>query len=345
MIDETLVFEIFCTTLNVLLLGQLAGLFASQYRKAREPLSLLMMLCFIAFCISQVFYFLRFFVEFNPLYYRLEVSLRFTTFAAFVNMFEKSMKQHRLPILTILCVVGISLILFLPYEQAYFAGFTIYAAALAIFWFFLRLLRQTDGKIHSHLRWSLVGAFILGIGIGLSADYMVQTIGRIFVSVGLVVELTGMIIIGVHMYAIRTTDEFMWAQNLQTLFIIYNSLSLLAFDFEQNEMLKQGDLLGGGLATVLVVTQSIMKTQEPPEHIEYQDRNFLIQIGDGMFGNNRCIAVLLVKKNLIILQEKLKNFLRNFEQTFKKELEDWSGNTTPFTERNDELIKIFQMNP
>jgi len=343
MIDELLVFEIMVGVLNFVLLLQVAGLFVSQYRKARESLSLLNAIFFCAFCGSSLAYFLRFFVMNDPIFYRIEVSLRFAAFTCYVYLFEHQVKKHKIPWLTLLCIFCISLLIFLPYEYAYNSGFTIYGATMIVLWFFIKVFHETDGKIHRYVGIAILGGVVLGTGIGISADLMVQTYGNILVAIGLIVELIGMIMIGLSFYFIRTTDEFLWRSNVQSLFIIYNSLSILAYNLEQESPMKQGDLYGGGLASVLIVAQSIIKSDSPPDHIEYQNMNFLIKVGQKQFDGNRCVAVLLVKKNLSILHEKLAQFMERFETQYESILTKWNGNALPFQEQSGPLLKLFQI--
>jgi hypothetical protein len=270
MIDDVMVFNVVCTVLTTFLLAEVAGLFFIQYQKSREPLSLLLTIVFIGFCASSIF--------------------------TFVFMFEHQVKKRRFPVLTLLCAVSIIVLIVLPYELAYYFGFAIYGAALVVFWFFLRVYRDTDGKIRRNIEKAILGAFILGLGIGLSADLVVQMGGEYLISVGLIVQLVGLIILGLSFYGIRSTDEFVWYNEAQSLFIIFNSLCIYAYSIEQGNYLKQADLFGGGLASVLMVAQSIVKSDEPPTHIEYQNLNFMVQVGKNQYSENRIIAVLLVKK-------------------------------------------------
>ncbi len=331
--------------LNSVLLGQVAGIFFATYQRAKEPLSLLLTIVFCSFCGSSVFYFLRFFNELTPLFeplYRAEVSLRFAAFIAFVFMFEHQVKQRRFPYLTIIFVTCIVLIIVLPYEVAYMSSFTIYGAALVVLYFILKMFLGTEGSVRRNLGRALIGAFVLGIGIGFSADLVVQNLGRFVVAIGLIVGLVGMIMVGVSFYTIRTTDEFRWPAEVQSIFMIYNSICVFAYSFDQQSELKDGDLKGTGLASVLMVAQSIVQGKKPPGHIEFQNLNFLVRVSDKQFNGESCVAVLLVRKNLVILHEKLQRFMHGFEKQFEGILTKWDGNTDPFTIQSGPLIKIFQ---
>lgn len=343
MIDEMIVFDILCAVLVSVLLFEVAGLFFVQYRKSHEMLSFLLTICFIAFSGSSILYFVRIFVIPEQILYRLEVILRFISFTVFVYMFEHQVKKRHIPLLTLYCVVSIILILTLPYEIAYMSSFTIYGAALVVFWFFLRALRDTDGKIRRNIARSMFGAFTLGLGIGISADLVISIVGQYLIAVGLILQLVGMIIIGVSFYGIRSTDEFLWHSEVQNLFVIFNSLCIYAYSIEQNTTLKEADLYGGGLASVLIVAQSIVKSEEPPEHIEYQNLNFLVRIGKQNFTGSRVIMVLLVKKNLSILNEKLERFVNAFEERFKSVLGDWTGDISAFSEQSGDLLEMFKL--
>lgn len=343
MINEMIILDIICLVIVTVLLMEMAGLFLKQYLKSHELLSLLLTIISCAFCISGIFYFLRFFVIGDPFFYRMEVVLRFISFTTFVFMFERKGRERSFPFLTVLCIACILAIFILPYDLAYFLGFTIYGAALAVLWFLIRTYRNTDGRIRHNIGRAIIGGFILGIGIGLSADYIVQLGGQYLIAVGLIVQLIGMILLGLSFYGIRTTDEFLWYSEVKDLFVIFNSICLYAYSFEQDSNLKEADLYGGGLASVLFVAQSIMNSQEPPEHIVYQNLNFIVRLGTQKFSNNRLIAVLMVKKNLSILHEKLEKFLNAFENQFKDVLIHWTGDTEPFIKNSKNLNQIFRL--
>ncbi len=338
-------FEIICAVLNSVLLGQVAGIFFAAYRRAKEPLPLLLMLVFCSFCGSSVFFFLRFFIELTPYFeslYRAEVSLRFVGFTAFIYMFERQVKKRRVPYQTILCVVCIVLIITLPYGIAYLFSFTIYGAAAVVLFFLLNTFLNTEGSVRRNLGRALIGSFVLGLGIGFSADLVVNNIGRYVVALGLTVGLVGMIMIGASFYAIQSTDEFRWPAEVQSIFVIFNSICVFAYSFDQQSDLKDGDLKGTGLASVLMVAQSIVQGKEPPGHIEFQNLNFLVRISDRQFNRESCIAVLLVRKNLVILHEKLQRFMHEFEKQFEGVLTNWDGNTDPFITQSGSLVQIFQ---
>nr|MDO8111130.1 hypothetical protein [Candidatus Sigynarchaeota archaeon] len=343
MADAVFMVEILCAVLDSVLLGEVAGLFAFQYRKSRESLSSLLTLCFCSFCGSSIFYFIRFFIIFD-LFYRIEVTMRFAAFTTFVFLFEHQFKKRRVPLLTIGCISCMLLILILPYDLAYTFSFTIYLAAIAVFWFFFQVLLKVDGQIRKRMISAIGGAFVLGIGIGLSADLVVTYGGQLFLLSGLLVQLVGMIVIGLNFYSIRTADEFLWYNNVQTIYVIYNSVCLFAYSVEKDSMLKEGDLLGGGLATVLLISQTIVKSDEPPSHIEFQDLNFLVKVGDREFSGKRVIAVLQVKKNLAILHEKLDRFVNSFETQFSGVLEGSSGviNIAKINQQGGQLASVFR---
>ncbi len=343
--DEYFIFEIICAVLNSVLLGEVAGIFFATYRRAKEPLPLLLTIVFCSFCGASIFYFLPFFEDLEPLsdlFYKTEVPLRFAAFTAFVYLFEHQVKQRRFPYLTVLFAACIFLIIILPYIIAYTFSFTIYGAALVVLYYLMNTFRNTEGIIRRNLGIALLGAFVLGLGIGLSAKLVVETVGRYAVALGLIVGLVGMVMVGASFYAIRTTDEFRWPAEVQSLFVIFNSICVFAYSFDQKSELKDGDLKGTGLASVLMVAQNIVQGKEPPGQIEFQNLNFLVQVGDRQFNGESCVVVLLVRKNLVILHEKLQRFIKGFEKQFEGTLTKWDGNTDPITTQSGELVQIFQ---
>ena len=110
MVDAIRAIEISSAVLNSVLLLEVACLFYTQHRKSKENLSTLLMICFFSFWGSSIFYFLRFFVFFDVSFYRIEVALRFASFTTFVFLFERHGKNHRFPLLTMVCIACIVLI-------------------------------------------------------------------------------------------------------------------------------------------------------------------------------------------------------------------------------------------
>jgi hypothetical protein len=343
LITDAYLFEIVISILNAVLLLQVAVLFTSQYRQSQEQLSLLIAICFWALYGSSIFYFLRFFILNEFIFYRLEVALRFTSFTTFVYLFEHKIKKHRFPILVLYCIVSILLILFLPESLAYNAGYTIYLASLFVYWFYVKVYQMTEGTIHNNIRLALIGTVLFGLGIGLSADAVVSSIGMYFIVIGILNEILGVILIGVGFYRIKSSDELTWYREPVGLFIIFNSLCLYGYNFKDKIVFENADLHGGGLAAVLIVSQSIIKSDSPPKHIEFQNTHYLIGLGKREFNNNRLTAVFIVQKNLIILHEKLIRFLTAFEEKFSHILSNWQGDISKITADCQDLMQIFQI--
>lgn len=344
MVDATRAIEIASAVLNSALLLEVAGLFLSQHKKSREQLSLLLTICFFSFWGSSIFYFLRFFVMFDASFYRIEVALRFAAFTTFVYMFEKQGKKRRVPYLTAFCIACIALISVLPYEMAYMFSFTIYIAALIVFAYFFRVFVGTEGTIRRDIVIAIAGAFVMGIGIGLSADLVVSYGGDILIVSGLFLQVIGMIVIGLSFYSIRSADEFSWHQNVQTIYVIHNSICIFAYSLEQDALLQEGALHGGGIATVLLVSQAVSKSDEPPNHIEFQDLHFIVRVGSRSFDGSHVIVVLQVQKDLTILNEKLDRFVSTFEDQFASVLEGKGGivNMAKINVQSTELTSMFR---
>ncbi len=342
LLDEYQVIEILLFSLNTLLVGEIVIYFFRQAKKTREPLGIYLGLCFAGFLGASVFYFIHIFFIYDPLLWRIGVTFRFSGLALFVFVFEKKVRQLRVPIFTILSAVCISLILFLPsFDLAYYFGLSIYGAAVALLLFFILVYLQMEGKVKRFIGWGIFGGLIWGAGVGVTSDFMVQQVSQYFLDLGLLLQMIGLIILGLSFTSIRSLDEFLWSDKIQTLFVLYNSLCIFAYSFERGTKLEQGDLLGGGLASALIAMQSIVQSEEPPETIDYKDLVFIIKPGEITFSGGRCTAILLAKKRLTIAKEKLSHFIHNFELQYSPHLQNWTGNTNPLEEHNEDLLKIF----
>ncbi len=326
--------------ISTVVLFQLSVLFYFQYKKIKEFLSFILLLCFSAFFISSIFYFLRIFISAEPIYYRLEVMFRFLAFSTFVYIYEFKINKMKVPFVFIYCMISIVAIMVLPYSIAYDAGFTIYLPAMYQFLFFYRALKKTDGQIKRMFIITLSGAFVMGIGIGLSAEKMVEFLGFIFLPIGLLIQLIGLAMIGLSFYQIRSVNEIIWETEPISVFIILNGLCLFSYSFKEKEDVENADLFGGGLAASLLVAKNIVKSDQPPAHIEFQNLHFLISIGLIDSQGSKPVAVMLVKKNLLILQDKLKKFMNLFETQFKSRLISWNGQVFP-KEEYDSIMNVF----
>ncbi len=343
MIVEYQVIEILLFSLNTLLVGEIVIFFFRQAKKTGERLGLYLGLCFSGFLGASVFYFIHIFYMSDPLLWRIGVTLRFLGLALFVYVFEKKVRRLRVPVFTILSAVCIGLILFLPSDDlAYYFGLTIYGAAIGLLLFFIWIYRQMEGRVKRLIGVSIIGGLIWGTGIGLTSDFMVA-LNSLFLDIGLLLQMGGMILLGFGFISIRSFDEFLWADTVQTLFVLYSSVCIFAYSFERGNKLAQGDLFGGGLASALIAMQYVAKSEEPPETIDYKDLVFIVKPGELVFSAGRCTAVLLAKKRLTIVKEKLSLFIHKFELQHSAHLQNWGGNTTPLEAHNEDLLKIFQV--
>ncbi|HMF34125.1 MAG TPA: hypothetical protein VKK79_22060 [Candidatus Lokiarchaeia archaeon] len=324
-------------------MGELTGYFLLQYQRKKEKLALYLMMCFAGFLGASFFYYLHIFVAPDPgfWFWKSGVTLRFIGLAIFVFISERKILHMRFPVFTAVSGACIVIILILPYDIAYYFGLTIYGAALALLIFFAFIYRQSAGKVKKYLGVGILGGLIWGTGIGITSDFMVN-MWQYYLEVGLVLQMVGMVLLGLGFISIRSFDEFTWAPFVTTLFILYRSLVIFSYSFEKESNLKDGDLLGGGIASALLVAQSIVKSTEPPEAIDYKDLTYLVKMGKREYLGGKCMGVLLVKKDLMILRDKLDVFLRAFEEKFDQILSTWAGDMTPFEKQSASLLPIFQ---
>jgi hypothetical protein len=96
---------------------------------------------------------------------------------------------------------------------------------------------------------------------------------------------------------------------------------------------------------VLLVSQAVSKSDEPPKHIEFQDLHFVVRVGARAFDGGHLIVVLQVRKNLTILSEKLDRFVSTFEEKFTDVLEGKGGivNMAKINAQSEQLTSMFRL--
>ena len=94
-------------------------------------------------------------------------------------------------------------------------------------------------------------------------------------------------------------------------------------------------MVAGGLTGVNVLIQEVTRTASNLKIIEQEDMTIMIEHG-------RFISVALItEENLITLRNKLKESVKEVEEFFKEELENFRGNITPFSKISKFVDKIF----
>ncbi|NHI91895.1 MAG: hypothetical protein EAX96_05290 [Candidatus Lokiarchaeota archaeon] len=133
-----------------------------------------------------------------------------------------------------------------------------------------------------------------------------------------------------HIYAINI---------LQYLMIINrkSGLAIFQYDFTKGDEID-GDLISGFLTAIQDFGKEISRGEDTSmKKLAY--KNFQIELDDGEFTK---IALILKGKPIKYLNKKLKTFIREFETTFKTELQNFNGDVAVFDPAVDLVTKTFQ---
>lgn len=331
-IDELRLLNITLYILSMVVQGQFVGYLVVQNAKVPDKLPRFMAVCFGGFLGAGVFYMLYLFFYNLPILWKIGVTCRFVGLGTFIFVFERLVFHLRRHYLTIVNAIFVGLILALPFEISYYFGLSIYLAAVELFVIFLLLRANLEGTIQRALQRGIAGGITWGAGIGITSDFMVA-LWAPFMSVGLLLQVAGIVVLGGAFIAIRQFDEFSWVAHVGELFVIYNTVTVFSWSLEKDVKVSEGDLRGGGLASVLLIAQELAQSDTVPEALDHRDKIFLVVAG------KHILAVLVVQRDLQVLRDKLHRFVREFEHASRETFQDWDGDIDAFEAPGRALVE------
>lgn len=123
---------------------------------------------------------------------------------------------------------------------------------------------------------------------------------------------------------------------LQYLMIIKKDSGLTIYEHNFTEVSIDPDLIGGFLTAIQSFGSELSNEETSMTKLAY--KNFEIALDDE---ENTRAALILKGKPVENLTKKLKNFIKEFELKFKKELKNWTGDVVLFEPADEILKKIF----
>ncbi|MHC1590642.1 MAG: hypothetical protein ACXQS8_00995, partial [Candidatus Helarchaeales archaeon] len=143
----------------------------------------------------------------------------------------------------------------------------------------------------------------------------------------------GMIILGYGLMAgfenINFFAELNWPNKLMGVFVYLNESGIPIFTYRfrgsgYTEKSLDEALIAAGFAGIVTIIEEVTQSSEKLKVIEQKDSHILIETG------KHVTAFLVVKDNLIVLKNKLKDFLNDFELLFEDQLQHWKGKVDYF---------------
>ncbi len=116
----------------------------------------------------------------------------------------------------------------------------------------------------------------------------------------------------------------------------FNGINLYVRDITEKITLDE-DLVSGGLTGIAAMVGEITQSEDKPSVIDSGDRTIMLEYGQYV------VLALVVKKRLYILRQKMKAFIKDFEETFAPELQKDTGNVGPFGSAKYLVQKYFKI--
>ena len=204
-------------------------------------------------------------------------------------------------------------------------------------------IKPTSSFIRRRMYFSLIGTIIITFGL-LFRVFSFSSYSDLFIYlVGTFMAIIGTVIVVYSFSAFTTFSDLNWKEKLNELYVINNSgIALYAFSFEKNTNLEffedtETILVGGVFSSIEKLLAHMMKTEENLQEIDYQNLKILMEKGEEVFG------VLILNDQSSFLQYKLTVFLREFENFFKEEIENFRGDIVTFKIAKKLVQHVFEL--
>ena len=156
------------------------------------------------------------------------------------------------------------------------------------------------------------GFLILGLGYGMTADFMVNIIGQVSRLIGDGCVVLGICLISIIFMGIPSFREFEWEQGIRKIVLLQSSGRCICdHDFaiasvEKSEQVPT-QFVAGGLIGISQIITELVKSKKKLEIVDHQDKKIIFAYGDYL------IASLIADSYLEIYRRKLKKLLDHLE--------------------------------
>ena len=188
------------------------------------------------------------------------------------------------------------------------------------------MLKYAFGKIKISIITLLLSFILVLIGYAFMADFAIESLGLISYTVGSIVIAAGIIGMGHALTNIPSFDELNWKDMITTLYIMTKTgLPIVKLNFQNvSENIQDSDILAAGGFTGI---RELLKEISSKGEVRVVDQGDVKLI----FANSEhFISILVTKKALGILYEKLDDLTKRFEMIYGDMITKWDGNMSVF---------------
>lgn len=123
--------------------------------------------------------------------------------------------------------------------------------------------------------------------------------------------------------------ELLWSDTLVGLYLYMNAsgVSIFNYNFKQSEISEHHLdelLISAGISGIVTVLGEMTDGTESLKTIEQENRKIMIETGKDV------TCVLIVQENLVILRNKMEDFLQEVEEIFQDSIKGWRGRLNVF---------------
>jgi hypothetical protein len=239
---------------------------------------------------------------------------------------------------TLYMIIGLIILSFIEMSTLillfYLAPFPFFVLSA---WYYV-FIRPTSGFLRNRMVISSLGFISIIVGFLLRYNFMSQLLGSYIYTVGTILSIIGVTLIGFGFSAFSTFSDIRWKEKLREILVISNDgISLYSYSFEQRSPVDDTDLIAGGFSGIQAMLSEIVKTSESLQLIDYKNVKIMLEQREDV------IFILILKEESTFIQYKLKLFSEEFQDFFKDILQSWSGRVDLFQPTRTIIERIFEV--
>lgn len=235
--------------------------------------------------------------------------------------------------------VGIALTLLLPHTFLKYASYFFLFPAYSIFFIlaFKRLHEKAEHPLRRQVKFLIVGfTFFLG-GTLLSADDLVLFSGGLSYIAGSIMMIGGISAVNFVVLRMPSFGELDWRSKIKELYLISQTgAPLLYIDFESGiSTVGPNQVLTAAVISALSLGLKGAGKDGKVKMVDQGDLKFLFGYTENV------ILVLAVREDLVIIRQKIDEFLKEFSILYDEILKSWDGNISVFRPAAALAMNIF----
>ncbi|MFX0132918.1 MAG: hypothetical protein ACFFDN_04660 [Candidatus Hodarchaeota archaeon] len=204
-------------------------------------------------------------------------------------------------------------------------------------WYYI-FIRPTSGFLRNRMVIASLGFISIIVGFFLRYNFMSQFLGSYIYTVGTMVAIMGITLIGYGFSAFSTFSDIRWKEKLREIIVTSKGgICFYSYSFEKRSPVDDTDLIAGGFSGIQGMLSEIVRTSERLQLIDYKNVKIMLEQREDV------IFILILKEESTFIQYKLKLFSEEFQDFFKEILQTWEGRVDIFQPARALIERIFEV--